>query len=53
MYILLEVIWKASISPQIPQTKKERFKKVKSPKENDRISINGFINFKALKDVFI
>jgi len=26
---------------------------VKSSKENDRISIYGYINFKALKDVFI
>ena len=48
MYILLEVIWKASISPQIPQTKKERFKKVKSPKENDRISLYGPLNLKAV-----
>ena len=34
-------------------TKKERFKKVDSSKENDRNSLYGSVNLKAVKDVFV
>jgi len=44
---------KSKYFPKNPSTKKVRFKKVVSSKENDRISLYGSINLKADIEIFI
>jgi len=39
---------KSKYFPKNPSTKKERFKKVVSPKENDRIPSYGSVNLKSV-----